>query len=104
MSDVNNSLEGVLTVDEVRFEGEAADTTLAVVLSASARPGCRFGLRVRLWNDRGELRGGGLEPERAGAQILMEFDEILATEGAFAGPCRPSAVTWLTGTYWDATW
>ena len=101
MSDENNSLEGELVVQEVRFEGEPPRTTLAVVLSASARPGCRFGLRVRLWNDGGELRGGGLDPRPAGNQILMEFDEILGTEGGFAEPCTPGEVTWLARTYWD---
>jgi hypothetical protein len=101
MSDTNNSLEGELTVEEVRFEGEPPGTALAVILTASARPACRFGLRVRLWNDRGELRGGGLDPGPAGNQILQELDEILATESAFAGPCRPGEVTWLAGTYWE---
>jgi hypothetical protein len=99
--DVNDALDGELTVEEVRFEGEPPRTTLAVVLSSPGRPGCRFGLRVRLWNDRGELRGGGLWPDKAGNQILMELDEILATEGGFAGPCRPGEVTWLAGTYWE---
>ena len=65
------------------------------------RPDDFLALDAELIDALSELRGGGLEPERAGAQILMEFDEILATEGAFAGPCRPSAVTWMIGAFSD---